>query len=340
MSKPLPLGPELGLLSRIRLGGVDLLQLVAQDVEVALAGALALADLRELPLDPEHLRMRLAIRPAALEVLLAGEAVERLELRAREGQLAVLVLPVEGEQARAQGLELRRGGGAAGQEGAGPATCGDTAADRYLRGALRQALGDLGQLRVVEQAIRKLEDSLHICLARPWPDDVRPGLPSHQQVEGVREDRLARPGLAGDRVQPGAEAQLGALNQEQVFDSELEEHRLPVLTKPGDGLRGGGLLRRSLGGLWRAMRNEMALAHQGENGERPGEQDQRSDQQDVVERVRERNARRMECLVVYLRRRLVRGRSATCGDAVGESTRRLRQQRVELIRDLALEHRA
>ena len=48
MAQPLALGRQLGLLGRVGLGGLDLLELEAQQVEVALARALALADLGQL----------------------------------------------------------------------------------------------------------------------------------------------------------------------------------------------------------------------------------------------------------------------------------------------------
>ncbi len=40
----------------------------------------------------------------------------------------------------------------------------------------------------------------------------------------MREDSLAGAGLAGDRVQPVREAELGALDQQQVLDPELVQH--------------------------------------------------------------------------------------------------------------------
>ena len=38
------------------------------------------------------------------------------------------------------------------------------------------------------------------------------------------QDRLAGAGLARDRVEPAAEPQLGALDQEQVLDAQLAKH--------------------------------------------------------------------------------------------------------------------
>ena len=172
--------------------------------------------------------MRLGVRGAVvvaqLEVLGAGEAVEDLGLRRGEGQLAMLVLAVEGEQARAERLQVGGRGGAPGDERARPARGADPAAEHHLLGTLGQALGELGQLGVGEQAVGQLEDSLDPGLLGAGADDLRPRPAAEQQVERVGEHRLAGPGLAGDRVQALAEAQLGPLDQQQVLDSQLAQH--------------------------------------------------------------------------------------------------------------------
>ena len=56
VAQALALGGELGLLGRVGLGGLDLGELEAQQVEVALARALALAQLGELALDARRPR--------------------------------------------------------------------------------------------------------------------------------------------------------------------------------------------------------------------------------------------------------------------------------------------
>jgi hypothetical protein len=38
------------------------------------------------------------------------------------------------------------------------------------------------------------------------------------------EHRLAGPGLAGEHVQAGPQTQLGALDQQQILDSQLQQH--------------------------------------------------------------------------------------------------------------------
>ncbi len=235
MAQPLPLRGQLGLLGGIRLGRLDLGELEAEDVEVALTVSLPLADLGELALDRGDLGMGLAVAGAPLQVLLAGEPVQRLQLRRGEGQLAVLVLAVEGEQPRAERPQLRRGGRAALQEGRGPARGRDAPSQHDLARVLGQALGDLRQLGIVEQPGRELEHALDVGLRGARPHDLGPRLPAHDQVQRVGQDRLAGAGLPRDRVQARPEAELGPLDQEQVLDPQLEEHALVVRPR-ADGL--------------------------------------------------------------------------------------------------------
>ncbi len=236
VAQPLALGVQPGLLGRVGRHLLDLRQLVAVEVEVALARAVALAQLGQLRLQPAALAVGLAVAVAQLQVLGPGEAVEHLHLGRGDRQLAVLVLAVEGEQATAEQLQLGGARGAAGEEGGGAAGGGDAAAEDDLLGLLGQARGDLRQLRLLQQPGRQVEDALHPGLPGPRPDDLRPRLAAHQQVERVGEHRLPRAGLAGDRVQPLAEPQLGLLDQQQVLDPKLTEHTL--LLAPGAA--GGG----------------------------------------------------------------------------------------------------
>ena len=102
VAQALALGGELGLLGRIRSRRLDLGELEAHQVEVALARALALAQLLELALERRDLGVRAAVAVAQLEQARTGEPVEDLELGRRQGEPAVLVLAVEGEQPRAE----------------------------------------------------------------------------------------------------------------------------------------------------------------------------------------------------------------------------------------------
>ncbi len=136
----------------------------------------------------------------------------------------MLVLAVEGEQPATEQFQVGGGGGATGDEGSGPPRSGHATPQDNLLCALRQPRSEVGHLRLVEQPLGQVEDALHPGLLRPRPDDLWSCLAAHQQVERVGQHRLAGAGLAGDRVEPLAQAQLGLLDQEQVLDPELAQH--------------------------------------------------------------------------------------------------------------------
>ena len=174
--------------------------------------------------------MRLAVVLAQRQVLGAGETVEDLQLGRGDRQLAVLVLAEEGEQAPAEQLQVGGGRGAAGDEGAGPTAFRDPPPQHDLLGPLGQPFGQLSHLRLLQQPRRQVEDPLDPGLLGPGSNDLRPRLAAHQQVERVRQHRLAGPGLAGDRVQPLPQPQFGPLDQQQVLDSQLAQHAICLAT--------------------------------------------------------------------------------------------------------------
>ncbi len=221
VAKALALGGKLLFLGRLGGDGLDLGELVAEEVQVALAGAVALAQFLQLSGEADALAVRLAIALPRLQVLRAGEAVEHLGLRRGDRQLAVLVLSVEGEQPTAEQLQIGGRSGAAGEEGAGPPARRDPPPEDDLLGAGRQPLGDLRHLRLAEQAGGKVEDPLNPGLLGAGPDDLGSRLAAHQEVERVGKNRLPGAGLAGDRVEPFAEAQLRSFDQQEVLDAEL-----------------------------------------------------------------------------------------------------------------------
>ena len=224
VAQPLALGRQALQLHRIRADLLDLGELVAEEVQVALARAVALAQLVERRRQPQALPVCLAIALAQPQLPLAGEAVEHVHLRGGDRQPAVLVLPVEGEQAATEQLQVGGRGGAPGDERRGPPRGRDPAPEHDLLGALGQPLGELRHLRLLEQAGGKVEGPLDPGLAGPRSHDLWARLAAHQQVERMGEHGLAGARLAGDRVEPLAEPQLGALDQQEVLDPQLAQH--------------------------------------------------------------------------------------------------------------------
>ena len=224
VAEALALGAKLRALIRVGSRGVDLVELEAHQVEVALAGALAVGKVGELALSIAHRAVRRPVGLAQLEMVRAREPVEDVELRRAESQAPVLVLAEERQEPGAQKLQVGDARRAALDVGARPPRRAHAAGDHELLCVLGQPLGEIGELRVVPEARRQLEYALDVGLPRARAHDLRARLAAHQEVERVREHGLARAGLARDRVQARPQAELGALDQEEVLDSELEQH--------------------------------------------------------------------------------------------------------------------
>ena len=73
------------------------------------------------------------------------------------------------------------------------------ACEHDLLGVRREPLAEL-----LAQLARQVEDALHVRLGRPRAHDPAARAAAEQQVERVREHRLARAGLAGEHVQTRA----------------------------------------------------------------------------------------------------------------------------------------
>ena len=234
MAQAFPICLQLGVLGHVGCRRLDLGELEAQQVEVALARALALAQVRQFPRERRYLSVRRRVLVPDGGVPGPGEAVEGLELGGTESEPTMLVLAVEREQASAERLQVGGRCRPSADEGAGPPRGAHPPAQDHLVGALGDPLGDLGKLGFVEEAVGQREHPLHPGLLGAGADDLRSRPAAQQEVERVGEHRLARPGLAGDRVQAGVEPELGPLDQEQVLDSKLEQHA-PVLAPGADG---------------------------------------------------------------------------------------------------------
>ena len=111
-----------------------------------------------------------------------------------------------------------------------------TYAARAALGAHAPGQHDL--LGIVGQPVRQLraqlfgqrEHALDVGLGGAWPHDPLAGLAAQQQVQRVGEHGLPGAGLAGQDVQPLAQAQLGPFDQEQVLDAKLFQHEGGCIT--------------------------------------------------------------------------------------------------------------
>src|SRR5687768_7721260 len=163
---------------------------------------------------------------AGVQVLAPAESVEQVQLRGGQREPPVLVLPEEGHQPPAERGEVGRRRRAPLHEGPRAALSAHPACEDKLVQILSHALAQVRQLRLLQQPRRQLEYALHVRLRRARPHDSRPWLPAQQQIERMRQDRLASPRLARDGRQAVSRPQLGTLDQEQVLYAQLEQHPL------------------------------------------------------------------------------------------------------------------
>ena len=190
-----------------------------EQVELALARGGQLAQLLQLAAQALQLAVGGRAGAAARGLLGPAEAVEDLQLGGGEGQLAMLVLAVEGEQALPQAPQVGDGGGAAVDVRAGAPVGAHAPREHDLLGVGGEQLAALAvQLRGQREA------ALDIGLGGPGAHDPGARAPAEQQVEGVREHGLAGAGLAGEDVQPRRQLELGPLDQQQVLDAQLVQH--------------------------------------------------------------------------------------------------------------------
>ena len=146
VAQPVAVGFEGLALVAVGRGLLDLVELEAQQVDVALAGTLAQLELVALAAQRAERGRGPRDSGEEREMLRAGEAVEDLRLGGGEGELAVLVLAVEGEQPGAERPQVGRGRRAAGDEGGRAAGGGDPPGEDDLVPG-RQPFGQIAEAR-------------------------------------------------------------------------------------------------------------------------------------------------------------------------------------------------
>ena len=220
VAQPLALGGQLGLLGLARRRGLDLAQLPLEQVELAVARAGPLAQRRQL----------LAERRARAR----GPPRTRHGARPARGRRSRRGSPAATRPASACGARAGRRTTAARRRrraGRPPWRCGRSGtracAPRRSRGGRGRApRRPRRSARPAPRAARRGSSNTPSTYASDAPGRTMPGarLAAEQQVERVREHGLARPRLAREHVEPGREAQLGPLDQQEVLDAQLFQH--------------------------------------------------------------------------------------------------------------------
>ena len=159
----------------------------------------------------------------------ATEGVEEPGLSVRVEQRLVLVLAVDVDQHPAELAEL------AGRRRPAVQARGAAAADLAAQDQLGLRLeAHLGQQRAGGRDVGDLEDALHQCPLGAVADLLGAGPGTEREGESIDHQGLAAAGLAGEEVQAGAEADVGAGDQREVTNPErLQHHDFQAVGAPG-----------------------------------------------------------------------------------------------------------
>ncbi len=219
VAQPVPLGAQCLLFVLARRGGLDLVELEGDQVELSITRPGQLLELRDSVAQITCLLVSGSDPLPALELRGAAVAVEDVELRRRDHQLPVLVLPVEREQTAPELPQVPDRRGAAADVRSRAAIGPYPPCQHELVGILRDPFLE----RLVEPR-RAGEHAFHVGLARAGADNAAAGTAAQEEIEGVREQGLAGAGLAREHVKSRGEPELGPLHQQQVLDAQLIEH--------------------------------------------------------------------------------------------------------------------
>ena len=165
-----------------------------------------------------------------LGLLDTAERVEHVELEGRPGKAALLELARHREQPLGgRGDVFARDRATPGIRARPPVT-EDPPREHEPGLAFGSQLGERGHVLLVEERVRDVELCLHVGLGAVGAHGGRVGARAEQQADRLREDRLTRPGLAGDRVEPRTEREIRLADQHEVLDPEPTKQGAPLYT--------------------------------------------------------------------------------------------------------------
>src|SRR5439155_7698377 len=147
------------------------------------------------------------------------------ELVRRPRESTLLELTRHGDQPLAAGGAILASCAPAPRVGTGTAVGEHPAGQHEAVLILRSQLGQRLHALLLEQPLRKLELRLDIGLVRAGTDESGVALRAEEEADCLGEDRLSRPGLAGDRVQARPGREVGLSNENEVLDAEPTKQR-------------------------------------------------------------------------------------------------------------------
>ena len=172
-------------------------------------------------------------RDLAGEPFEAARGVEQLALRGRAHERLEFVLAVDVDQQYADLAQQLQRHGLAVQVRAAAAVAADEATDRQLVGRVDRLLAQQPHQRTTR--IAEVETAAHLGALGAVAHDFAAGATAGEQLQRIDDDRLAGAGLAGEHGQAGPELDLGGIDDRQIADLQVGQHRF---TACGPGRRG------------------------------------------------------------------------------------------------------
>ena len=191
----------------VEAGGLDLVDLKAQQVELTCTGPLVAAEPGELGIDSSHLGSGGAVGGEGIGCRRAGEPVERGALHRRCEEGLVRVLAVKVDEASAHLGELADGCEA-------PVDVGAAAAVQRYDARQHDFVAGL--------AID--ESTFDARFGGAVAHERRVGASSDEQLDRFDQQRLARAGLAGDPGEPATEHEREIGDDAEVGDMQFGQH--------------------------------------------------------------------------------------------------------------------
>jgi hypothetical protein len=230
VGQPLGLGGQVGQLTDADLGGVDLLELVAQQLGLAFAVPGAGLQVVQLADDCAQAPPGRGELGAQCQGRLAGEAVEQVQLHPGAEQLLELVLAVDLDQRADHVGDGLHGGHAPLELRAAAPLDQHLAGDDHLAVLGFDAGG--GQRLGGLLAVGGVQPAFDQRAGTAGPDRAQVGALPQQQPERVDHHGLARAGLAGEHVQAGGDLEPGVVDDAKVTDAQLAQHHRRFYPSP------------------------------------------------------------------------------------------------------------
>ncbi len=212
------------VLARFQQRGLDLPGLEGEQLGAAFGIPLGGAQFFQFPANPREAQPGFAV--GSQQGFIPGVAVEQAQVGADVQQREMLGLPVDVDQGLAQFLHQRQADGMPVDARHAASLAADLAREGDEVLLVEQVLA--GQDLVGGGLFRagQPEGALHTRQVRFAADGGGVGPASQEHVEGVHDDRLARPGLAGEHDQPRLEGEFELVDDGKVLDAEFAEHAI------------------------------------------------------------------------------------------------------------------